>query len=858
MGSRSTDLQSRSYLFLLIVVGLAGLSGWLYSLQKYRFGLDVQGGVRFTYQMDLSKLSTEQLQRIESIRANLVRILTNRASEALGVAEANVLTKGRDQFIVELPGFTNVDEAREVMGTSARILFYHARTVATEKTPIRKYEEYGDAPEDPRNPAILFSLRGSDTVIRPKTPEYEAMIQSWGKPIVEGEQLKRAEAQQIGQRYIPYMEFTGEGARNMERWSRSVANRGEKLAEVLDGVVISIAPLRDNTILKDNAVIEGQFDTEYVRSLVNLLNSGALPVDLKELSSESVDPTIGREALDKIVVTGLISFAIIAAFLIVYYIFPGVVALVALGLYVLFTLTTLKLIGATFSLAAIAGFILSVGMAVDANILVFERLKEELRNGKTLKAAIELGFRRALPAIIDSNACTILTSLVLVNLGQGPVKGFASTLIIGVAISLFTAVVISRSLLVWLVGSGIGSNPNLYGLNRQWFGEGLEASAAAGEKLLPIVQKRNLFFTISIVTIIPGALFYFMGGLKTNVEFSGGYEGKYSLAAKNVTAAQITNSLSTAGIPGANVKFGEARVEDATVKVAYVTVPPSSTLGEEAGAAQAKLREAAGFSAEEDLGFSSVGPIVQKESIQNAILGVVFSSVLIVLYLAIRFGFALGGFVIGLRFSFAAIVALMHDVLVVLGLSTIFGYFMGWEVSALFITAMLTVIGFSTHDTIVIFDRIRENLRKPLGGEEIGHLINRSITQSIARSINTSATVIVTLILLIFMGSATPDLKFFNVVMLFGILSGTYSSIFNAAPILYVQDRWIARRRGEAATLMGVATHELAKQRTITTRASDTPAPSAEPAAETPGYGQVRRRRASDVRRSQRTLDEDE
>jgi len=853
-------LQSRSYIFLLIVVGLAGLSGWLYSLQKYRFGLDVQGGVRFTYQMDLNQLTPEQRERLDSIKAQLVRILTERAGEALGVSEANVSTKGADQFIVELPGFADVNEARKVMGSSAKIRFLHAWNVTTEKTEFRKYEEGADRPEDPKNPWLPFRIKSSDKLITPTDPEYAEMIKSWETgpvikgAIIEGTQLERASSFQSPTGYIPSMEFDNVGAKNMETWSRRVMNRREKLAAVLDGKVISIAPLQDNTILKDNAQITGTFDTEYVRSLVNLLNSGALPTDLKEISSESVDPTIGKEALNKIVLTGMISFAIIAAFLIVYYIFPGVVALVALGLYILFTLTVLKLIGASFSLAAIAGFILSVGMAVDANILVFERLKEELRNGKTLKAAIELGFKRALPAIIDSNACTILTSLVLVNLGQGPVKGFASTLIIGVAISLFTAVVISRSLLVWLVGSGIGSNPNLYGLNRQWFGEGLEASAAAGEKLLPIVQKRNLFFAISIITIIPGALFYFLGGLKTNVEFSGGYEGKYSLAAKNLSAAQITQTLETAGIKGANVKFGEAKVANATVKVAYVTAPPSEVLGTDAAAAQTKLRDAAGFTAEEDLGFSSVGPVVQKESIENAIKGVIFSSVLIVLYLAIRFGFALGGFVIGLRFSFAAIVALLHDVLVVLGLSTIFGYFMGWEVSALFITAMLTVIGFSTHDTIVIFDRIRENLRRPLGGEEIGHLINRSITQSIARSINTSATVIVTLILLIFMGSATPDLKFFNVVMLFGILSGTYSSIFNASPILYVHDRWIAKRKGEAATLLGVATHELAKHRTITTRASDTPA---KPADEPSGYGQVRRRRASDVRRSQQSIDDE-
>jgi SecD/SecF fusion protein len=457
---------------------------------------------------------------------------------------------------------------------------------------------------------------------------------------------------------------------------------------------------------------------------------------------------------------------------------------------------------------------------------------------------------------VDSNACTILTSLVLVNLGTGPVKGFATTLIIGVAISLFTAVVITRSLLVWLVGSGIGKNPNLYGLNRQWFGEGLEAEATAGSKVLRIVENRNRYFLISVLTIIPGLIFLFLGGLKLNVEFKGGFEGKYSLADRNLSTSEIQSNLQRAGIEGANVKLGEGKDEQGqTIRIAYVTAPRDESLGTGAEA-QSKLAQAAGFTAADDKGFSEVGPVVQEETVRNAVLGIVYSSILIILYLAIRFGFALGGFVIGLRFAMATIGAMVHDVMVVLGLTTIFGYFMGWEVSALFITAMLTVIGFSTHDTIVIFDRIRENLRRPIGGEEIGHLINRSITQSIARSINTSATVIVTLVLLIFFGSATPDLKFFNVAMLFGIISGTYSSIFNAAPILYVYDRFLAKKKGESATLLGVATHELAKHRTMVTKADGVK--KEEGPAEESQFGQVKRRRASAVQRARQEIDDED
>ncbi len=822
------------------MLGLAGISGWLYTVRKEKLGLDIQGGVRFTYKMNLAELKPEERDRLDVNR--LRQILENRVVGRLGVAEGTVQLKLPDQWIIELPGFTDATEAERVLGTTASIEYYHAKTVATDRAPIRKYE-VGQQTRFKESPAYEFKLRATGKKILPGTPEYKEMIQSWDNdtstrevdPILKGADLADAKAQQQGaESYIPLMEFTRSGAEKIERWCRKYQNRGEQLATVLDGVVLSIAPLKDNVILTDNAVIEGRFETKYVTDLVALLRAGALPVSLDKIRSERVDPTIGKFALGQIQNAGMIAFAIIAAFLIVYYVFPGIVALTALLLYILFTLTALKLINATFSLAAIAGFILSVGMAVDANILVFERLKEELRGGKTLQAAIDLGFKRALPAIVDSNACTILTSFVLMVLGTGPVKGFATTLIIGVAISLFTAVTVTRLLLNFLVGSGLGANPKWYGLNRQWFGEKFEAGAAA--KPLAIISKRKLFFAISLATIIPGAIAIGMGGIKPNVEFLGGFEAAFAAGNTEITTARIVKNLEAAGISGANVKIGG----DPTNKLVYVTVPSKDIQGQ-SQQASARIAQAAGFKAEDVREFNEVGPIVQKEMVQNAILGVIFSSVLIVVYLAIRFGFALGGFVVGLRFSFAAIGALLHDVLLVVGLAAVFGFLKGWEISGLFVTAMLTVIGFSTHDTIVIFDRIRENLRRHLPGEDIGHLIDKSVTQSIARSINTASTVIVSLVLLIWIGSATPDLSFFNSIMLWGIIAGTYSSIWNASPILYVYDRWIAKRKGEQATLLGIAAHELARMRVLAQEQDR----DARARATEEQYGQVRRRRAA-------------
>lgn len=841
------------------MVALSALSGFLFTQREYAYGLDVSGGVRFTFEMDTSKLPPGE--ELSSVQSRVEGILLNRATGGLGVVEPTIQKKGTTGFIVELPGLTDAEEARKLMSTTARIEWYHAKNVATDKLPNKLYQDTdagGDKPE------VWFTKRGSSDIIKPtipdpenpdrtiRNPAYQEVIDGWTL-ILSGDELADAVPELYGESYVPSLRFSAEGARKMEAWSRANTYTREKLAAVLDGVVMNVAPLEEGAVISTNGVITGNFSVEYVKSLTSLLKSGSLPVSLVETSSSVVDPTVGQFALERIVFTGMISMGIIAAFLIVYYVFPGVVALIALALYVLITLTVLKWIGATFSLAAIAGFILSVGMAVDANILVFERVKEEMRADRPLMRAIELGFSRALPAIIDSNACTILTSMVLANLGTGPVKGFATTLIIGVALSLFTAITVTRSLLVFLVGSGLGANPKWYGLNRQWFGEGLEQSADT--KQLKIVEKSKLFFTISIVTIIPGIVAMVMlGGFKTNVEFSGGYEGTY--VAGNVTADQVKANLERSGLEGTNVKFMTAN----DLKYVIITAPPTDKLPKNPDEAKPKLAELAGLTDLEKSTFQSVGPSVRDETIRNAILGVILSTVLIIGWLAIRFGFALGGFVVGIRFALSVVVALIHDVMIVLGLAAIMGAIAGWEISALFISAMLTVIGFSTHDTIVIFDRIRENLRKPLPNEDMAMLVNRSITQSIARSINTSGTVIITLILLIFVGSATPELKLFNAAMLAGIISGTYSSIFNAAPILYLWDRAIGKSKGEENTMLAISRANSSQVRL--TQPATTPGPVAGPTPGQPGpgsgaYGQTKRRRASDAQKGIQNLDDE-
>ncbi len=834
--------SSRSYLFLLLVVGLAVVSSLLLRWKQPNWGLDVYGGVRIIYQIDQKDLGN---RTVAQVAPNVIGVLERRVSKNLGVTEGNVSQKGADQFVVELPGFTDERAAEETLGKAASLKFYHAKTVATRRATYRLYQEAGES-KDPANPEVWF-FRTTDPskVIKPHTPEYDAIIASWGDPILQGDDLAKAQPTTQGSNgFIPQLTFSRAGSDKIESWSRRYVNQGEKIAAVLDGVVLSDPSVEDNTILKESCVIEGTFSTAYVQNFCDILNSGALPVKLNIASTENIDPTIGRSALGQMINAGVIAFAVIAVFMLVYYGFPGVVAVVALSLYVLFTISTLRAIGATFSLAAIAGFILSVGMAVDANILVFERFKEEIKSGKTLQSAIELGFKRALPAIFDSNACTIMTSLVLAILGTGAVKGFATSLIVGVAISLFTAFAVTRSLLMFFIGSGIATNPKLYALNHNWF---KNVEARANEHPIRVVETAKTWFAISFLTILIFVPFAFMGGFKPNVEFRGGYEVDLLLNKVNKSRDEIQSALVKNGFEGANVKMARVGNE----RVAIVSVPPigNETVADEtAGHAldvANKIATTAGFTADDVKSPSFVGPTIQKEMINNAILAILISSGLIVVYLAARFGFAVGKFNLGLRFGFSAIGALVHDILVVVGITAFFGWLEHWEISSLFITSMLTVIGFSVHDTIVIFDRIRENLRKQLPGESFDHLVDRSITQSFARSINTSMTVVVTLFILLFVGSTTPDLKLFCVTMLAGIISGTYSSIYNASPILYLWDRAVGKKQGDDATLVGAARREAANQRIVTPSMADAVPATGTTAAANRSYGQVRRRASS-------------
>jgi SecD/SecF fusion protein len=461
--------------------------------------------------------------------------------------------------------------------------------------------------------------------------------------------------------------------------------------------------------------------------------------------------------------------------MLLYYRLPGLLADIALVIYALLTFAAFKLLNVTMTLPGLAGFILSIGMAVDANILIFERLKEELRSGKTLRAAIDAGFSRAFTAIFDSNMCTAITSFILMWYGTGPVKSFALTLVIGVAISMFTAITVTRTFLHLLVSIPATQKPWLFGLGTSWF--------ARTSRQLNIVGRRNLYFVLSGALIAVGLFFYFTSGLKPGIEFQSGTSIQATFK-QPVTVTEVSRMVSALDVKNS--------VQISNGRTAFIKTSLDPEKDEE------KINQVEQMLAQRaepgKMQVSSIGPVISSELTRNAILAVIFASVAIVLYLSFRF--AIGGFLNGLKYGVSAVIALIHDVLIIVGLFAATGYFLGWEIDTLFVTALLTIIGFSVHDTIVVFDRIRENLRHRIKGEDYEGLANRSILQTISRSINTSLTVVLTLVALTAFGG--PIIRHFYIALLVGIISGTYSSIFNATPLLVVWEGITGRSRAAA------------------------------------------------------------
>ena len=509
------------------------------------------------------------------------------------------------------------------------------------------------------------------------------------------------------------------------------------------------------------AQISGSFTIQTAQDLAKILKIGALPLKLTEVSRSQVSASLGKQALQQGLRAGLAGFVIVALFLIFYYRVLGVIATLALIIYGIYFYALVKLIPITLTLPGIAGLILTLGVAADANIVVFERVKEEVRAGRSIATAIVTGYRKGLTAIIDANIVTFLVAFILFVLATAGVRGFAFTLGLGVLVSLFTAVLATQAILYSLRGTRLIRS---------------KAALGAGERRLKFhidyMGRAKYFFSMSGVILLVCALALSGKGINFGIDFDGGTRITAPLA-KAATVEQVRNVLTPMGLADAKIQtLSNKELGEHVLQISTKDLGP-----ERVQQAEDRIKQAFGFAADQNPSVDSIGPSFGKTVAQSAIYAIIASLIVISIYIALRFEW---------KFAVPVLIALMHDVLIVAGVYAL----VGREVTTSTVAALLTILGYSLYDTIIVFDRVRENIPR-MPAAAFSQIVNRSLSEVIVRSLATSfCTLLPVLALLLFGGDTLQDFAF---ALFIGIASGTYSSIFIATPVL---QHWKERESG--------------------------------------------------------------
>ena len=559
--------------------------------------------------------------------------------------------------------------------------------------------------------------------------------------------------------YVVALKLTDEGAKIFGEVTSE--NIGKNLPIVYDGETISY-PRVQTAITGGEAQITGMADFEEAETLATQIRIGSLSLQLSELESSVVGAQLGSQAIASSLKAGAIGLAIVMVFMIVMYAVPGIAASLALAIYTTLVIATLYLFEITLTLPGIAGIILGIGMAVDANVIVFARIREEIATGKSVQTSMKIGFQKAMSAILDGNITTLIASVVLMALGSGTVKGFAYTLMIGIILSLFTAMVVTRYILYSLYALGLKSE-KLYGRAKE-------------RKSIDFIGKKAVFFTISGIIIAAGlismgvhsategkALNYgldFMGGTSTTADFG-----------KDMTIEDIENDI----IPYVEKVTGDSDVQATKVEgTTQVTIKTRTLSLDERQELEDTLAENCDVDAS-TITSQSISSTISGEMRSDALKAVIVSCIFMLLYIWFRFK--------DIRFAASAILALVHDVLVVITVYALVRI----SVGSTFIACVLTIVGYSINDTIVIFDRIRENLALKTGkqtAEDLREIANKSLTQTLSRSINTSITTFIMVVMLYILGVAS--IRDFSLPLMAGLVCGAYSSICIATELWYV------------------------------------------------------------------------
>lgn len=749
--------------FLSLLVVIAAMAGLCYlvlygvdatgvgSAAKTKLGLDLAGGVSITYEVvgDETPSKADLDDTVFKLRKRIDQYST----------EANVYPEGSDRISIEIPGVTDANAILKDLGSPGALYFIRALDPDGNLNYQQKFTEDG-------MPA--YSEEGK--------PQYELtkpidQIVAEGSAVLSGTDVVSSEAKSYNNdynqvEYIVSLQFSNEGAQKFADATGEAAMRSGlagTIAIYYDNELISVPNVQER-IAGGSAQISGMRDINEANNLAQNIRIGGLKLELQELRSNVVGAQLGTDAINTSLKAGLIGLILVILLMIVVYRLPGFASSIALVMYCMMVILCINLFEMTMTLPGIAGIILSVGMAVDANVIIFARIKEELRAGMTVDSAIKSGFSKALSAIIDGNITTLIAAFVLMMMGSGTIKGFAYTLAVGIVISMFTALFVTRLLVNAFFAVGIKS-PVLYGLS---------AKEKQGEvRTIDFLGKRKVFFGISIAVILVGIVSMIVfksttgDALNYSLEFKGGTATTVAF-----DTAMSRESIEQQVIPELERITGDANVQWQTVNDTNEVIFKTRVLNVDE---RQKLNNAmlSKFGVgEEKITTETIGSTISGEMKKESLLAVGIATICMLIYIWFRFS--------DIRFGASAVCALLHDVLVVITFYSLVRY----SVSSTFIACMLTIVGYSINATIVIFDRVRENLHDMKKKDTLQDMVNRSVSQTLSRSIFTSLTTVIMVVMLYILG--VSSIREFALPLIIGIVCGTYSSVCITGALWFV------------------------------------------------------------------------
>lgn len=711
-----------SIILVLLVVGVC--FSFIPIFKNLNFGLDLQGGFEVFYKVestDGSKMTKEKLTAT-------YKTLSKRI-DSLGVNEPEIILEGNDKIRVKLAGVKNPDQAREQLSTVATLSFRDTEDHLLMTSDVLKSGAAKVSEDSTGKPAVLLTIKDKDKFYN----------------------VTNKISKQQNNTIVIWLDYNEEE----NSYNKESSQCGSKESNCLSAATVSEG-------FASNVIIQGNFEQEEVENLVDLINSGSLPSKLTEISSKTVGASFGDETLSKTLVAGIIGISLIIILLIVLYHFAGFISSVSILLYTFLVFAIFWLIGGVMTLPGIAAVVLGIGMAVDANVITFSRIKDELYSGKSLQHAFKEGSKSSLRAILDSNLTTLLVAIIMFSYGESSVKGFATVLMITIIVTMFTMVLITRILLGLFVKTNFFNEKTKLFINVKKK-DIPNVSKNEKRKIVPFkntnfLKHAKLFVILSICIITFGGVLIGTRGLNLGIDYQSGSDITITTEDK-VDIRELKNDMKKLNLKAEKI---EKRNKEVNIKIDNVlSAKKIKTVSNH-------LEEK--YQAKVNIGV--VSNIVKQELIKNAIISVLLSLLGIIIYISIRFKFS---------YAISAVIALIHDVLMIFALFAIFRL----EVSVMFIAAILAIIGYSINDTIVSFDRIRENLslhhENKMSKKMLVEICNTSIRETFSRTIYTSITTLLPVLALIFLGSR--GILTFNLAMLFGLIAGTYSSIFIATVI---------------------------------------------------------------------------